>query len=74
MQMKIYIVFRHDYEEETILGVYTDIDMAKKVQEINKDNYTIKEYELNQLTKEGLYEITGYISNLKQTLGLKGDE
>lgn len=71
--MELYIVYRSDYEDTTILGIFDNEDKAKRITEINHAEYGYKEYKLNQLTEDGIYEITNYIKDLKEDLNLLGE-
>lgn len=71
--MELYIVYRSDYEDTTILGIFDNEDKVKRITEINHAEYSYKEYKLNQLTEDGIYEITSYIKDLKEDLNLLGE-
>ena len=69
--MELYLVYRSDYEETMILGIFDSKEKAKRIVEINSINYGCKKYKLNQLSEEGIFEITNYIKDLKQDLNLE---
>lgn len=69
--MELYVVYRSDYEDTTILGIFDNEDKAKRITEINHTDYGYKKYKLNQLTEEGLYEITSYIKDLKSDFNME---
>ena len=70
-EKEVYIVIESGYEETTILGVFTNEDKAKQITEINHARYGYKKYELDKLTDEGIFEITNYIKDLKEDLGIE---
>lgn len=69
--MKLYVIVEKGYEWTDILGIYDNFEKAKRIADINKNDYSIEVYDLNELSENGVSAITGYIQKLKRDLGVE---